>query len=118
MDMVDDATSTVLCRLGTQETIWAAVGVLRAWIGKYGVPRRVIHGLEERIQAAGHGERAGVRRSPVTPVWADVPRFGDRDHCRQFAAGERAGGEKPRDPSGSVGEEATAQRSDPPGRGQ
>ncbi|PYY04062.1 MAG: hypothetical protein DMG69_31370, partial [Acidobacteria bacterium] len=39
MDMVDDATSTVLCRLGTQETIWAAVGVLRAWIGKYGVPR-------------------------------------------------------------------------------
>lgn len=39
MDMVDDATSTVLCRLGEQETIWAAVGVLRAWIGKYGVPR-------------------------------------------------------------------------------
>jgi Helix-turn-helix domain len=39
MDMVDDATSTVLCRLGEQETIWAAVGVLRAWIGKYGVPQ-------------------------------------------------------------------------------
>jgi hypothetical protein len=39
MDMVDDATNTVLCRLGEQETIWAAVGVLRAWIGKYGVPQ-------------------------------------------------------------------------------
>lgn len=39
MDMVDDATSTVLCRLGEQETIWAAVGVLRAWIGHYGVPQ-------------------------------------------------------------------------------
>lgn len=39
MDMVDDATSTVLCRLGEQETIWAAVGVLRAWVGKYGVPQ-------------------------------------------------------------------------------
>lgn len=39
MDMVDDATSTVLCRLGEQETIWAAVGVLRAWIGKFGVPQ-------------------------------------------------------------------------------
>jgi hypothetical protein len=39
MDMVDDATSTVLCRLGEQETIWAAVGVLRAWIGQYGVPQ-------------------------------------------------------------------------------
>jgi transposase len=39
MDMVDDATSTVLCRLGGQETIWAAVGVLRTWISQYGVPR-------------------------------------------------------------------------------
>jgi transposase len=39
MNLVDDATSTTLCRLGEQETIWAAVGVLRAWIAKYGVPR-------------------------------------------------------------------------------
>jgi len=39
MDMVDDATSIVLCRLGKQETIWAAVGVLRAWIEQYGVPQ-------------------------------------------------------------------------------
>jgi hypothetical protein len=39
MDMVDDATSTVLCRLGEQETIWAAVGVLRAWVRQYGVPQ-------------------------------------------------------------------------------
>jgi hypothetical protein len=38
MNMVDDATSNSLCRLGEQETIWAAAGVLRAWIGKYGVP--------------------------------------------------------------------------------
>src|SRR3979490_225145 len=39
MNMVDDATVTTCCRLGEQETIWAAVGVLRCWIGKYGVPR-------------------------------------------------------------------------------
>jgi transposase len=38
MNMVDDATSTTLCRLGEQETIWAAAGVLRVWIEKYGVP--------------------------------------------------------------------------------
>ena len=38
MNMVDDATSTVEARLGDQETIWAAVHVLRQWIGKYGVP--------------------------------------------------------------------------------
>ena len=39
MNLVDDATSTTLCRLGEQETIWAAVGVLRAWMEKYGVPQ-------------------------------------------------------------------------------
>jgi transposase len=39
MNMVDDATGTTLCRMGEQETIWTAVGVLRGWIGKYGVPR-------------------------------------------------------------------------------
>jgi hypothetical protein len=39
MNMVDDATSTTQARMGKEETMWAAVGVLRAWIGKYGVPR-------------------------------------------------------------------------------
>jgi transposase len=39
MNLVDDSTSTILCRIGKQETIWAAVGVLNAWIEKYGVPR-------------------------------------------------------------------------------
>lgn len=38
MNMVDDATSTVEAQLGEGETIWAAVRVLRQWIGKYGVP--------------------------------------------------------------------------------
>ena len=39
MNMVDDATSRTCSRMGEQETIWAAVGVLRTWIEKYGVPR-------------------------------------------------------------------------------
>lgn len=39
MNMVDDATGTTQARMGKEETIWAAVGVLRAWIGQYGVPR-------------------------------------------------------------------------------
>jgi hypothetical protein len=38
MTMVDDATSTTLLRFGDEETIWAAVRVLRAWIAEYGVP--------------------------------------------------------------------------------
>lgn len=39
MDMVDDATGTTVARLGKEETTWAAVGVLRMWMTKYGVPR-------------------------------------------------------------------------------
>ena len=39
MNMVDDATGTTLCRMGKEETIWAAVGVLEAWMECYGVPQ-------------------------------------------------------------------------------
>jgi len=39
MDMVDDATNDTQARLGKEETIWAAAGVLQVWIEKYGVPR-------------------------------------------------------------------------------
>src|SRR5215469_15465858 len=39
MDMVDDATGHCEARMGKEETIWAAVGVLRAWIENHGVPR-------------------------------------------------------------------------------
>ena len=39
MHMVDDASSTVSCQFSWEETIWAAVGVLRGWIERYGVPR-------------------------------------------------------------------------------
>jgi transposase len=39
LTLVDDATGRSLGRFGAQETIWAAVGVLRAWIAWYGIPR-------------------------------------------------------------------------------
>lgn len=39
MNMVDDATGETVARMGKEETIWAAVEVLRAWIERYGVPR-------------------------------------------------------------------------------
>lgn len=39
LTLVDDATGRSLGRFGAQETIWAAVGVLRAWIAQYGIPR-------------------------------------------------------------------------------
>lgn len=39
MTMVDDATGRTLLRFGAEETIWAAAGVLQAWIAAHGVPR-------------------------------------------------------------------------------
>ena len=39
LTLVDDATGRSLGRFGAQETIWAAVGVLRTWIETYGIPR-------------------------------------------------------------------------------
>jgi transposase len=39
LTMVDDATGRCLGQFGAQETIWAAVGVLRLWMAQFGVPR-------------------------------------------------------------------------------
>ena len=39
LTMVDDATGRSLGGFGAQETIWAAAGVLRTWIERYGIPR-------------------------------------------------------------------------------
>ncbi|MGH9783098.1 MAG: ISNCY family transposase [Terriglobia bacterium] len=38
MNLVDDATTTTLGRIGGGETTWTAAGVLRSWIEEYGVP--------------------------------------------------------------------------------
>ena len=38
MHMVDDATTKALGCFSEEETIWAAAGVLRRWIERYGVP--------------------------------------------------------------------------------
>src|SRR5207248_3127961 len=35
----DASSGATLCRMGEEETIWAAVGVLQAWIERYGVPQ-------------------------------------------------------------------------------
>jgi transposase len=38
MNMADDATAKALGRFSEQETTWAAAGVLRRWIERYGIP--------------------------------------------------------------------------------
>ena len=39
LTLVDDATGRTLGQFSAQETIWAAVAVLRAWIERFGIPR-------------------------------------------------------------------------------
>jgi len=38
MNLVDDASSKAVASMGKEETTWAAAGVLRTWIEKYGIP--------------------------------------------------------------------------------
>jgi transposase len=38
MNLVDDATTQTLGRIGAEETIWTAARVLRLWVERYGVP--------------------------------------------------------------------------------
>jgi hypothetical protein len=39
LTLVDDATGRSLGRFGAQETIWAAVAILRTWLEQYGIPQ-------------------------------------------------------------------------------
>ena len=64
MSLVDDATSTTLLRFGADETIWAAVGVLRAWIATYGLMRALytdwknVYKREPTLRERTRGEEA------------------------------------------------------------
>jgi transposase len=59
LTMVDDATGRSLGRFGAQETIWAAVGVLRAWIGHYGIPHALYTDWKTvYVRPPTHAERA------------------------------------------------------------
>ena len=76
MNMVDDATGTTLCRMGEEETIWAAVGVLKGWIGRYGVPKALYTDWKNvyvREQNAGERQRG---EEPVTQFGRMCQRLG------------------------------------------
>jgi transposase len=78
MDMVDDATSTVEARLGKEETIWAAVGVLQAWIGKYGVPRALYTDWKNVYKTQGYARRAVPGEVSVTQFGRMCQKLGIR----------------------------------------
>ena len=116
MNMVDDASGDTLARMGSEETIWAAVGVLRAWVKKYGVPVALYTDWKNVYvrEASSKEQLQGV--VPVTQFGQMCQTAGDSHHCGQFATSERSGGEKPRHPPGSLGEEnAPEENQDPCG---
>lgn len=64
MTMTDDATGTMLARLGAEETFWSVVNLLRAWIAKYGVPRAL------------YTDWKHVYRSPIPGQSIEATQFG------------------------------------------
>ena len=66
MTLVDDATGQTLGRLGAQETIWAAVAVLRAWIEQYGVPHALYTDWKNVYVRVPTAEEQGTGTVPHT----------------------------------------------------
>jgi hypothetical protein len=64
--MVDDATGRSLGTLGAQETIWAAAGVLRAWIAQYGIPRALYTDWKNVYVRVPNQEERATGAAPLT----------------------------------------------------
>jgi hypothetical protein len=78
MNMVDDASSDTLARMGSEETIWAAAGVLRAWIQEHGIPLALYTDWKNVYvrEASSKEQLQGV--VPVTQFGAMCQRLGIR----------------------------------------
>jgi hypothetical protein len=88
MNMVDDATSQSEARMGKEETLWAAVGVLRSWIEKYGVPQALYTDWKNvYIRAASSAEQLRGE-VPGRAVRGHVSEVGHSHHRGQFAPGK------------------------------
>jgi transposase len=66
LTLVDDATGTTLGQLGAQETIWAAVGVLRLWLAQYGVPRALYTDWKNVYVRVPNAEERDTGAVPLT----------------------------------------------------
>ena len=78
MNMVDDATGTTLCRMGKEETIWAAVAVLKAWIERYGVPQALYTDWKNVYVREASEEERRRGEVPVTQFGRMCQRLGIR----------------------------------------
>jgi transposase len=66
LTLVDDATGTTLGQFSAQETIWAAVGVLRLWLRQYGVPRALYTDWKNVYVRTPNAEERETGAPPLT----------------------------------------------------
>src|SRR5579862_4057156 len=89
MNLVDDATGTTLCRLGEQETIWAAVGIQIIAARSPQAKGRV-----ERNHGTHQDRLVKKRRRKKISTHAEVNRYLEEEYCdehnRRFAVEARA----------------------------
>ena len=109
MDMVDDATNHVMARMEKEETIWAAAGILRAWIEKHGVPQMLYTDWKNVYQRKATPAEQAAGESPAHPLWAHVSEAGHTNLGCEFAPGQRESGADARRASGSSDQEAATE---------
>lgn len=66
LTMVDDASGRSLGRFSAEETIWAAVGVLRAWIERHGLPRALYTDWKNVYVRRPNQEERDTGAAPLT----------------------------------------------------
>jgi hypothetical protein len=66
LTLVDDATGRSLGRFGAQETIWAAVRVLRDWIERFGIPRALYTDWKNVYVRVANAEERATGAEPLT----------------------------------------------------
>lgn len=66
LTLVDDATGRTLGRFGAQETIWAAVAILRAWIAQHGIPRALYTDWKNVYVRRPNQEEQATGAEPLT----------------------------------------------------
>ena len=66
LTLVDDATGRSIGRFSGQETIWAAVAVLRAWIQAYGIPQALYTDWKNVYVRAPTEEERLTETEPLT----------------------------------------------------
>lgn len=78
LSLVDDATGRQLSRFGAQETTWAALALLRAWVEQYGIPQAVYVDLKTVYVRPPTSRERVTGRPPQTQFGRVCARLGIR----------------------------------------